>query len=133
MVIDTSALVAILLGEPEERLFTEAIHDAADARMSAASYLEATMIIDRRLDATHRAKLDTTLEYFGIRIEPVTEEQARVARRAFQEFGKGVHPARLNFGDCFTYALAKVTREKLLFKGNDFSRTDLEPAVKPLQ
>ena len=129
MVIDTSALVAILLGEPEEVLFTEAIHAAEATRMSAASYLEATMIIDRRVDAFHRAKLDATLEYFEIRIEPVTEEQARVARRAFQEFGKGVHPARLNYGDCFTYALAKVTGEPLLFKGDDFGKTDLAAAV----
>jgi len=133
MVIDTSAVVAILLGEPEAVLFTEAIYAAGAVSMSAASYLEAAMIIDRRMDAPRRANLDTTLEYFEIRIEPVTKEQAQVARRAFQEFGKGVHPAALKFGDCFTYALAKVTRTKLLFKGNDFSRTDLEPAVKPLQ
>ena len=121
MVIDTSAVVAILLGQPEEVLFTEAIYAAGTVSMLAASYLEAAMIIDRRIGASHRANLDTTLEYFEIRIEPVTEEQARVARRAFQEFGKGIHPAKLNFGDCFTYALAKVKGEKLLFKGNDFS------------
>ena len=133
MVIDTSAVVAILLGQPEEVLFTEAIYAAGTVSMLAASYLEAAMIIDRRIGASHRANLDTTLEYFEIRIEPVTEKQARVARRAFQEFGKGIHPAKLNFGDCFTYALAKVKGEKLLFKGNDFSRTDLVPAVKSLQ
>lgn len=133
MVIDTSALLAILFGEPEEASFEELTGAAADVTMSAASYMEAAMIIDRRLDALHRALLDATLKDFEIRIEPVTEEQVRVARRAFQEFGKGVHPAGLNFGDCFTYALAKVKREALLFKGNDFSKTDLIPAVKPLQ
>lgn len=74
-----------------------------------------------------------TLEDLEIQVEPVTEKQARVARRAFQEFGKGAHPAGLSFGDCVMYALAKVPREPLLFKGNDFTKTDLESAVKPLQ
>jgi ribonuclease VapC len=133
MVIDTSALLAILLGEPEEVRFAEILERESEVRMSAASYMEAAMIIDRRVNAEHREMLDGALKVFGIKIEPVTEEQARVARRAFQEFGRGAHPAGLNYGDCFTYALAKVTQEKLLFKGNDFTKTDLLPAFKPSQ
>jgi ribonuclease VapC len=133
MVIDTSALMAILLSESEESRFRELLSAHADVRMSAASYMEAAMIVDRRLDAIHRALLDQTIDDFGIRIEPVTSEQAKLARRAFQEYGKGVHPAGLNFGDCFSYALAKERSESLLFKGNDFTKTDLEPAVRPLQ
>jgi ribonuclease VapC len=132
MVIDTSALLAILFAEPEEVVFKEVIAASADVRMSAASYMEAAMIVDRRLDAIHRSLLDRTLEDFEIRIESVTAEQARLARRAFQEFGKGPHPAGLNFGDCFSYALARERREPLLYKGNDFRKTDLEPAVTPL-
>jgi len=101
--------------------------------MSSASYLEAAMLIDRRLDAAHRSKLDGIIAELEIHVEPVTFEQAKTARQAFEQFGKGRHPATLNYGDCFTYALAKATREPLLFKGNDFSKTDLPPAVKPLQ
>jgi ribonuclease VapC len=125
--------MAILLSEPEEPLFREMLAEHADTCMSAASYMEAAMIVDRRFDAIHRAILDETLNDFDIRIEPVTAEQAKLARRAFQEYGKGVHPAGLNFGDCFSYALAKERREPLLYKGNDFAKTDLAPAVKPLQ
>ena len=95
--------------------------------MSAASYFEASIIIDRYGDAVRRTMLDTFLEQFEIVIEPVSVEQAKVARQAFREFGKGNHPG-LNYGECFTYALARTRRERLLFKRNDFSRTDLIPA-----
>lgn len=132
MVIDTSALIAILLGEPEEVAFAELMAEVPVLLLSAASYLEAAMVIDRRGNGAHPARLDEVLADLEIRVEAVTAEQARVARRAFRENGKGVHPAGLNFGDCFSYALAKVRNEKLLFKGNDFSKTDLEPAVTPL-
>lgn len=129
MILDTSALLAILLKEPEAAQFAASIeHSADEVRMSAASYFEASIIIDRYGDAVRRAMLDTFLEQFEIKIEPVTVEQAKVARQAFREFGKGNHPAGLNFGDCFTYALARTRRERLLFKGNDFLRTDLIPA-----
>ncbi len=129
MILDTSALIAILLNEPEAVRFAGCIEDAADGVfLSAACYLEASIIIDRSLDAVRRAMLDTFLDEFDIRVEPVTFEQARIARTAFREFGKGRHPAKLNFGDCFTYALARVKRQKLLFKGNDFSKTDIVAA-----
>jgi ribonuclease VapC len=97
--------------------------------MSAASYLEASIIIYRSADAVRRAMLDQFLEEFGIEIEPVTVEQVRMARHAFREFGQGNHPASLNFGDCLTYALTRAKREPLLFKGKGFSQTDLTPAI----
>lgn len=130
MIVDTSALLAVLLREPEAPAFAERMAAAEEGmRMSAASYLEASLIIDRAADAVRRAMLDQFLEEFGIAIEPVTVEQVRMARHAFREFGKGNHPAALNFGDCLTYALTRAKREPLLFKGNDFSRTDLTPAI----
>ncbi len=129
MILDTSALLAILLKEPEAASFAAALESADTVRLSAASYLEAATFEDRHGDEVRRALLDTFLEEFSIRLEPITVEQARVARQAFQWFGKGLHPASLNFGDCFTYALAKVTREPVLFKGQDFSRTDLIAAL----
>lgn len=133
MVIDTSALLAILFNEPESNAFAREMENATRLIMSSASYLEAAMLIDRRLDAAHRSKLDGIIAELEIHVEPVTFEQAKLARQAFEQFGKGRHPAALNYGDCFTYALAKATREPLLFKGNDFSKTDLPPAVKPPQ
>jgi ribonuclease VapC len=129
MILDTSALLAILLREPETEQFAQAIENAGTVRLSVASYLEAALFVDRKGDEIRRALLDTFLEEFGIHLEPVTVEQIRHAREAFRAFGKGVHPAGLNFGDCFTYALARTFREPVLFKGNDFSQTDLEPAV----
>lgn len=131
MIVDTSALLAILLREPEAASFAAAMESASTLRLSVASYLEAAIFVDRNGDQVRRAMLDTFLEEFSIRLEPITVEQARVARQAFQWFGKGLHPAALNFGDCFTYALAKVTREPVLFKGRDFSRTDLVAAIPP--
>ena len=86
--------------------------------------------MDRNGDPVTGALLDAFLEEFAIQLEPITVEQAHVARQAFQLFGKGIHPAALNFGDCFAYALAKVSREPILFKGQDFSRTDLLPAIR---
>jgi ribonuclease VapC len=129
MIVDTSALLAILLNEPDAAQIAEAMESADTLRISVASYLEAAIFVDRNGDEVRRALLDTFLEEFSIQLEPVTVEQARVARQAFLWFGKGRHPAGLNFGDCFTYALAKVTREPLLFKGQDFARTDLTSAI----
>jgi ribonuclease VapC len=128
MTLDTSALLAILLKEDEAARFAGAIQGAGTVSMSVASYVEAALFVDRYGDEIRRAMLDTFLEEFGIVLEPVTVEQGRLAREAFQLFGKGRHPAGLNFGDCFTYALAKVKRDPLLFKGNDFSQTDLVAA-----
>jgi ribonuclease VapC len=127
VILDTSALLAILLGEPEAAAFAQAMEDAEVVRLSVAGYLEAAIYVDRNLDAKRRAMLDSFISGFGVRLEPVTVEQARVARQAFVWFGKGRHAAGLNFGDCFTYALAKAYGEPVLFKGRDFARTDVEP------
>ena len=128
MILDTSALLAALLNEPEAERFASAIENASVVRMSAASYVEAAIYVDRNLDEVRRAMFDTFLVEFSIRIEPVTAEQALLARQAFVLFGKGRHKAGLNFGDCFSYALAKTYREPLLFKDRDFGYTDLDAA-----
>jgi ribonuclease VapC len=129
MVIDTSALVAILEDEPERRAFNEAI-EAADTRlMSAASLLEISIIIESRYGADGLRDLDLFMIESGIDLVAVDAEQARVARNGYSRFGKGRHPAALNFGDCFSYALARVRGEALLFKGTDFSQTDVPAAL----
>lgn len=125
MIVDASAVLAILLGEDDAKRYAEAIYREDTCRMSAANFLEAAIIIDNRLGAAAGRQLDTLLERAEIAIEPVTVAQARLARQAYLDFGKGNPPAVLNFGDCFAYALAKFTGEPLLFKGNDFSRTDV--------
>jgi ribonuclease VapC len=126
MVIDSSALLAILFGEPEKRRFNQLIEAHAVRLMSAASYLESAIIIDDRLGYEGGRDFKLFLAEADIAIEPVTLEQAEVAREAYRRFGRGNHAAALNFGDCFAYALAKATGEPLLFKGNDFSQTDIE-------
>lgn len=128
MILDTSALLAVLLREPEAERFASAIASASMVRISAASYVEAAIYVDQNGDEVRRAMLDTFLAEFSIRIEPVTAEQALLARQAFVLFGQGRHKAELNFGDCFSYALAKAFREPLLFKGGDFGHTDLYAA-----
>ena len=130
MVIDTSAVMAILRDERERRSFTEAIEDAEQCLMSAVSFVEASMVMEARNGYEGLRDLDLFLLKAGISIEAVDLEQAKVARSAFTMFGKGRHEASLNFGDCFSYALAKVSGSPLLFKGDDFSRTDIEAAVK---
>lgn len=125
MILDTSALLAILLREPEAEGFAARIERASIVRMSVASYLEAAMFVNRKGDEVRSAILDAFLDEFAIRLEPITLAQAALARQAYQSFGKGRHRAALNFGDCFTYALAKAYREPILFKGDDFSRTDI--------
>lgn len=125
MVIDTSALLAILQGEPERRAFTEAI-EAADSRsLSAASFVEVSIVIEARFGAEGVSHLDRLLERAEVEVVPVDLEQGRLARLAFSRFGKGRHEAALNFGDCFSYALAQLLGEPLLFKGEDFSQTDV--------
>ena len=121
MIVDTSALIAILRDEPEARAFAIAIADADHRRISAANYLAAAIVIDGSHDPIASRRFDDLLREAAIAIEPVTEEQAKAAREAYRDFGRGSgHAARLNFGDCFAYALAKITGEPLLFKGDDF-------------
>ncbi len=129
MILDTSALIAILRLEPEAAEFADAIERAPHRRMSAVSYVEAAAVIDGSKDPVASRRLDELIEEAEITIEPVTEAQARMARQAYRDFGKpGGHAAKLNFGDCFSYALAKSKAEPLLFKGQDFSRTDVKVA-----
>lgn len=129
MVIDTSALLAILQDEPERRAFNETIERAASRLFSVASFVEVSMVIESRHGAEGLRDLDLFLERAGVRLVAVDVEQGKVARRAFSRFGKGRHPAGLNYGDCFAYALASVRGERLLFKGEDFSLTDVTPAL----
>jgi ribonuclease VapC len=130
MIIDTSALLAILRDEPEARSCAEAIERAEICRISAGTFLEAAIVIDVGGDPVASRRLDEVVDVAGIVIEPVTLEQARIGRAAYRDFGKGTgHPAQLNFGDCFAYALATVTAEPLLFIGQDFVRTDLKSAM----
>ena len=128
MVIDTSALVAIALDEPEAPEFERRIADASVRLISAATLLEAAMVIETRLGEAGGGELDLWLHKAGVEIVAVDAELADQARRAWRRFGKGRHPAGLNFGDCFSYALAALTQEPLLFKGRDFSKTDVRAA-----
>jgi ribonuclease VapC len=125
MVIDSSALIAILLDEPERADFNRIIQAATVRMISAGSLLETAMVIESRLGEAGRQDLDLFIQKAGIRVIPFDADQAELAREAFRQYGKGRHPAGLNFGDCFAYALAKATSEPLLFKGDDFSRTDI--------
>lgn len=125
MVIDTSALLAMLLDEPERRAFAQAIEAAERRALSAANFVEASMILEARYGAEGVRELDRLLAVADVEIVPVDREQAEAARDAFRAYGKGRHAAGLNFGDCFAYALAAVRGEPLLFKGNDFTATDV--------
>lgn len=129
MIIDTSALIAILKNEPESEAFSEAIETAKVVRISAASYLESNIVVGRCKNPILTARLEEILENPGLQIEPVTAAQAKIAWEAYRDYGKGSgHPANLNFGDCFSYALAKSSAEPLLFKGSDFAKTDIGAA-----
>jgi ribonuclease VapC len=128
MVIDASAIVAIAFNEPEAAAFESRIADDPVRLISAATVLEAAMVIETRLGEAGGSELDLWLHKAGVDIVAVDAEQADLARRAWRRFGKGRHPAGLNYGDCFSYALAATTQEPLLFKGDDFSRTDIQPA-----
>jgi ribonuclease VapC len=129
VIVDSSAILAILLEEPEGHLLDVAILKRDDPRMSAAGLLEASMILQSRRGTDSVRDLDLLIARFKIQIVPFTESQARIARRAFERYGKGQHPAQLNFGDCMAYALAKETGEELLFKGTDFGQTDIAVAL----
>lgn len=131
MILDSSALIAILRAEPEAPVFTRAIAGAPVRRISAVNYVESAAVIDGSRDPIASRRLDELLREGDVEISPVTEAQARLAREAYRDFGKGSgHPASLNLGDCFAYALAKSTGESLLFKGQDFAHTDVA-AVLP--
>jgi ribonuclease VapC len=125
MVIDTSALVAILRGEPERHVLIEAIDAADSRRMSAATFVEVSIVIEARYGNEGLRDLDRFIGLAGVELIPVSVEQAQAARTAFSRFGKGRHRAALNYGDCFSYALAVVFGEALLCKGDDFRHTDL--------
>jgi len=129
MILDTSALAAIFFGEPEADRFAEIIHDADRCLISAANVLELSIVVEGQIGTEALRQCDMFFRRAGIIVEPFTVEQAHLARQAFHDFGKGRHPAGLNFGDCFAYALAKVTGEPLLFKGEDFKKTDIVSAV----
>ncbi|MCO5159168.1 MAG: type II toxin-antitoxin system VapC family toxin [Aquamicrobium sp.] len=128
MVIDTSAIVAIFLDEPDAPAYGERIVDDPVRLVSAATLVEAAMVIESRFGDAGGAELDLWLHRTGAEIVAVSAEHADQARRAWRRYGKGRHPAGLNYGDCFSYALAKLTGEPLLFKGDDFSKTDISPA-----
>ena len=128
MIIDTSALIAILLEEPEGHRFDVLILNTADCRISSASYHEAAMVMLARRGPNGVRALDLLIFRCGIEISSFTENHARLARSAFERYGRGFHPAKLNFGDCMAYALAKDSGEELLFKGTDFAQTDIAVA-----
>jgi len=130
VIIDTSALIAILRAEPEASEMAHAIERAPDRRISAANWVEIAAVIDASRDPVASRRFDELVQTAELHVEPVTNDQARVARDAYRDFGKGSgHKAGLNFGDCYAYALAKSTGETLLFKGNDFGHTDVTPAL----
>jgi len=125
MILDTSALVAILQDEPERRSFIAAIEAAASRSMSTATFVETSIVIGARYGDDGLRDLDLLLAKAEVALVAVDPEQAQAAREAFLRFGKGRHPAGLNYGDCFSYALARTLGEPLLYKGDDFSQTDV--------
>ena len=130
MIIDSSALLAILRDEPEGRACARAIAKAAARKISAANFLETAIVIDGSRDPVASRRFDDLVREAGLVIESVTEAQVKIAREAYRDFGKGSgHPAQLNFGAVFAYALAKAAGEELLFKGSDFGHTDVARAL----
>ena len=130
MIVDTSALVAILKHEPEEAMFLDRLLAEPGVKLSAASYFEFGMVVDGWRNEAASHAVDLLLDRIEAEVRPVTADTAREAREAYRRFGKRNHHAQLNFGDCFAYALARETGEPLLFKGDDFARTDVEPVLK---
>ena len=131
MIIDTSAIIAILRNEPDAAFFARAIAASTSRLMSAVNFVESAVVIDASRDPIASRKFDELVRQANISVEPVTFEQAQIARDAYRDFGRGSgHAAKLNFGDCFAYALAKTASEPLLFKGNDFAFTDVIQANK---
>lgn len=133
MIADTSAIIAILTDEDDAAAYARAIATAGVRRISAASYLECGIVLDSQRDPIISRSLDELLQEAEFVVEPVTERQARLARQAYADFGKGSgHPAGLNFGDCLSYALALQLREPLLWKGDDFEHTGVQSALEGL-
>ncbi len=128
MIVDSSAVLAVLFRESDADRYGLALAEVAPCRMSLANFLETAIVLESRNGTAAGQQLDALLEDAQIELVPVTPEQAHAARRAWRRFGKGNHPAALNFGDCFAYALAEITGEPLLFKGRDFALTDIETA-----
>jgi ribonuclease VapC len=129
MIVDASALLAIVLGEPDRERFYNSLGRSVDSAISAVNYVEAGIRADRDRVPGRGQFLDEIIDRFAVSVATITPEQARMAREAYQRYGKGNHPAHLNLGDCFAYALAKARREPLLFKGEDFTKTDIDPAL----
>ncbi len=130
MIVDSSALLAIVLGEPEADAMTAAISGTSARRISAANWFETALVVDGRSSPVASTQFDELIATLGVAVVPVDAQVAMLARAAHRQFGRGNHPVRLNFGDCMSYALAKARGEPLLFKGNDFSQTDIEPALR---
>jgi len=128
VIVDTSAILAILLNEPDAEYYARALAESPRSRMSVANYLEVAIVIEHRVGELGGYELDLLMQRAPVELEPVTVEHAQAARRAWRCFGKGNHIAALNFGDCFAHALAYTEGEPLLFKGNDFALTDITPA-----
>ncbi|MGA7341518.1 MAG: type II toxin-antitoxin system VapC family toxin [Terracidiphilus sp.] len=132
MIVDSSALIAILKRETQWSTFSRALDAAKFPCISAANYLESSIVVDGWRNPILSREFDELILRFNIQIEPVTAEQARIARQAYRDYGRGSgHAANLNFGDCFSYALARAKREPILFKGDDFIHTDLRSAIQP--
>jgi ribonuclease VapC len=130
VIVDSSALVAILKREPDWRWFAAALDNSDKSYISAATYLEICVVMERLKIPAMNHDIDELMEQFEIVIEPVSVAQAKIARQAYRDYGRGSgHPANLNFGDCFSYALASEKREPLLYKGDDFVHTNLRSAV----
>lgn len=131
MIVDTSAIIAILRSEPKASECATAMGEAPAVRMSAANFLEAAIVVDGTRDPIASRRFDDFIREASITIHSVDEAQARLAREAYRDFGRGSgHHARLNYGDCFAYALARSTGEPLLFVGDDFASTDVQPAIQ---
>jgi len=132
MIVDASAIVAVVRREPDRERLLTALSTSQRNIMSAANYLEAAIVVDGSRDPALSRYFEDFLGAAEMMIESVTERQAQIAREAYRDYGRGSgHPARLNFGDCFAYALARDRQEPLLFKGEDFHHTDIEPALDP--
>ena len=130
MVVDTSALLAIFLAEPERRQFLDAITQGDTRYISAANVLETGIVLEARRGESAGREFDLFLHHARLEVVPVDSDQIEIARVAWRKYGKGRHPAGLNFGDCFAYALAKVLDQPILFKGDDFTHTDISPAIR---
>jgi len=130
VIVDTSALLAVIFNEADEPRLVAAMVDATVLRMSAANWVEAALVVDSRKSPRAKVRFEDLIQELQVTLVPVSVETAYRCRSAHSDYGRGNHPAKLNYGDCFAYALAKETREPLLFKGSDFAQTDIEPALK---